>query len=92
MGKEQATAKQVAQWMAKQLAGGDYLYQETVVYQIAEKFGRKFTYNNQNGNLAIRKEVLAAFLKLSKDSVVWFREDHCWRKRRSGDRKGRQQD
>jgi hypothetical protein len=75
------TAKQVAEWMSKQFKQDCYLYQETVVYEIAEKFGEEFTYENANGNLAIRKDVLSSFRTLTQDSVIWERGERRWRKR-----------
>jgi len=68
------------------------LDQDTAVDQIIKKFGKQFTYDNDNGNLAIRKDVLKAFLKLTKDSVVWDREYRSWRMRKPSDKPGRQQD
>jgi hypothetical protein len=62
------------------------------VSHIALKFGHEFTYDNENGNLAIRRDVLAAFRRLAKDSVVWEREDGCWRKRKMDDKPTKQQD
>jgi hypothetical protein len=52
------------------------LYQDSVVGKIAKKFGSQFTYSNDNGNDAIRKDVLSEFRKISKDSVV-NRVDFC---------------
>lgn len=85
------TAAQVAQWMLAELERVDYLYQETVVYDIASKFGDSFTYINDNGNLAVSKAVLAEFKKLTKDSIVWERGQRMWRKRESHDEEGRLQ-
>ena len=68
------------------------LYQETIVYEISTKFGERFTFINENGNLAIGKTVLTAFRSISEDSVVWDRGDKAWRNRESFDQPGRQQD
>jgi hypothetical protein len=78
------TAKQIAEWMSEQFKQDCYLYQETVVYEIAEKFGEEFTYDNQNGNLAIRKDVLSVFRTLTEGSVIWERGERRWRKREPG--------
>jgi len=67
------------------------LYQDASVREIAKKFGSQFTYSNDNGNEAIRKDVLSAFRKLSKDTVVWEREDRYWRMRKPGDKLAREQ-
>ena len=86
------TAQEIAEWMLDELTRSGELYQETAVSHIALKFGYEFTYDNENGNLAIRRDVLAAFRRLTKDSVVWEREDRCWRKRKMDDKPAKQQD
>ena len=90
--ESQQTAAQVAKWMLKELKRRGKLHDDTLVFEIAEQFGQRFTYENENGNSAIRKDVLAAFANLSKDSVVWQKEDHYWRMRTPSDKPGRQQD
>jgi uncharacterized protein DUF6953 len=67
------------------------LHQDTLVFEIVEKFGSQFTYDKEDGNLTIRIDVLAAFRKLTKVSVVWVREDSYWRMRDPHDAPGRQQ-
>jgi hypothetical protein len=76
-----ASATSVAEWMAAQLEHSDHLFQETVVQDIVARFGKEFTYVNANGSLGIRKNVLAAFKKLTGDAVVWERRTRVWRKR-----------
>ena len=85
------TAEDAAKWMLEQLERKRCLYQEAAASEIAKQFGDHFTYTNDNGNRAIHKDVLNAFRKLTKDSVVWNREDRFWRKREQGDAPGRQQ-
>ena len=68
-----------------------FLYQDTVVFQVIEKFGEKYTYTNQNGNLAIDKKVLKEFRKLTGDTVIWERGERLWRFREDYDEAGRQQ-
>jgi hypothetical protein len=85
------TPKKVAEWMLSELERVKFLHQETVVYAIASNFGKEFTYINQNGNLAIRKDVLDAFKKITGDDVIWESGERMWRKRQSYDRPGRQQ-
>lgn len=89
MGKH--TAKDVAQWMVEELTRLGQLYQQTVVYDIASKFGDEFTYHNNNGNLAIDAKVLAEFRKLTGDKVVWSKSYRFWRLRESSDQPGRKQ-
>jgi len=85
------TPEQVAQWMLSELKRVKYLYQETVVYDIASQFGKQFNYYNDNGNPAIDKKVLAAFRKLTGDTVIWERGERMWRFREKHDEPGRQQ-
>ncbi len=87
-----ATATDVAAWMVEHLKAQTWLYQETVVWEIQQQFGDDFVYENQNGNVAIGKEVLAAFRKLTGDDVVWERGTRMWRQRTQYDKSGRQQD
>ena len=85
-------AQKVAEWMLKELKRQGKLHRDTAVYEIAEKFGsRSTTYDNKDGNLAIRIDILAAFRELTKDSVVWVQEDRYWRMRTPGDEPGRHQ-
>ena len=46
---------------------------------IQEKFGESFVYENENGNLAISRQVLADFRHLTEGKVVWEREEKRWR-------------
>jgi hypothetical protein len=78
-----ATAQEVAEWMLGEVTRNGELYQEAAVHYIVENFGHEFTYDNENGNLAIRRDVLAAFRKVTENSVVWDRENRLWRKRDS---------
>jgi hypothetical protein len=84
------TAKDVAKFMADELELTDYLYQETIVHQIMQKFGVGFTGINANGNPSINKDVLSAFNKLTPDAV-WDRAERLWRARQPYDKPGRQQ-
>jgi hypothetical protein len=82
-------AQKVAEWMLNELKRMGKLHQDTAVYEIAEKFGSRFTYDNEDGNLAIRIDILDAFRELTKDSVVWVHGDRYWRMRAPGDGPGR---
>lgn len=84
------TAADVAQWMVSQLEARKFLYQDEIVYSIQREFGDTFVYTNKNGNLAIVKQILDAFNKLTPD-VVWSRGERCWRNRASYDAPGRMQ-
>jgi uncharacterized protein DUF6953 len=86
------SAEDVATWMLEELQRVEFLYQDTVVEQIASTFGDEFTYINDNGNMAIRKDVLASFRKLCGDTVVWERGERMWRRRQDHDGPARQQE
>jgi hypothetical protein len=90
--KSEHAHTQVAEWMLKEVRENGELYQRNAVSKIEKKFGEQFRYLKENGNPAIRKDVLAAFRKLSKDNIVWEREDRRWRIRRPTDKPGREQD
>jgi hypothetical protein len=64
---------------------------DMVVYEIADKFGEEFTYQNENGNRAIDRAVLKAFRALTEDTVIWERGQRMWRRREGFDESGRQQ-
>ena len=86
-----ATAKDIAQWMFDHFETQKYLYQESVVYKVKNQFGPDFVYKNKNGNLAIEKDVLEEFRKISEGKVVWERGYRAWRTLRSNENyKGRQ--
>jgi hypothetical protein len=89
--KTKITAEMVAFWMLNEIEKDGVLYQETAVFDIAEKFGEKFTSENERGNASIDKTVLAAFRKISENLVVWVRGERMWRKRENYDEPGRQQ-
>jgi hypothetical protein len=85
------TAVEVAKWMVAELDRTQLLDQELTVYEISKKFGDEFTYINPNGNLAISKDVLKHFNKITAADVVWSRSERHWRKRQPGDEPGRMQ-
>jgi len=82
----------VAAWMVSEIQKDGVLYQDSVVGDIEQRFGTEFVYQNENGNPAIRRDVLTAFRKLTADDVVWERGERLWRKRATWDEPGRQQD
>lgn len=83
--------RDVAEWMIQELQQQECLYQDVVVYDIESKFGNDFVYINDNGNLAIDKQVLKEFRSLTEDTVVWERGARYWRKREDYDKKGQRQ-
>lgn len=90
-GAPKPTAKDVAQWMLEEFKRqAEWLGQDDAAASIERLFGPQFVYQNDRGNLAISKEVLKEFRALTPDDVVWDRSERAWRRRESGDGKGRQ--
>jgi hypothetical protein len=85
-------AKDVAQWMFDEVNRRNVLDQETAAHQIQMKFGKEFIYEMKTEIGRSNKDVLAAFRKLTGDSIVWDRSSREWRKRHRSDQPGRQQD
>lgn len=86
------TPVEAAHWMFDELAKRKVLDQENAAWQLTRK-DKSLTYQNDNGNLAIGKPVLAEFNKLTKgDDVVWSRSERQWRFRKKYDKPGRMQD
>ena len=77
--------KTIAKWMLEELTREETLYQEEVVNDIVSKFGEEFAYINNNGNLAIDKQVLLEFRILTEKTVVWERGERFWRFREDYD-------
>jgi hypothetical protein len=75
-----ATAREAAEWMLSQLESSGILYQDIVVYQLQKHFGDDFVYYNANYNLAIGKDVLKEFRRLTEGKAVWERGEKAWRK------------
>ena len=84
--------RDVAQWMFDELERKNELCQEDIVWKIQQKFGKEFTYTNNEGGNSISKSVLKAFRTISGDDVVWERGAKMWRRRHSSDQPGRQQE
>jgi hypothetical protein len=85
------TAKDVADWMAAKLNSEDVLYQQYIVWEIAQKFGDQFTHINNRGGQSISTVVLREFRKLTEDTAIWDRHEKMWRKRADYDLPGRLQ-
>jgi hypothetical protein len=85
------TPQEAAQWMVNELARLRFLDQSTVAYYLVSQ-DKSLVYTNENGNLAISRDVLNAFRDLKSDDVVWSRGDRQWRFRQAYDALGRMQD
>jgi hypothetical protein len=73
----------VAQWLYDKIIKDKYVDQGSVVYEISKTFGDTFVYINENGNLAINKDILKEFKKLKNNmltgKIEWDRSDRAWR-------------
>ncbi len=85
------TEDDVTAWMVKRVQVR-MLYQDDAAWKIRQKFGKKFVYDNQHGNPAIDKGVLAKFRELTGDDIVWSRSERLWRKRTKRDEPRRMQE
>jgi hypothetical protein len=74
------TAKDVADWMFQTINNTGYIYQGSIVGEIHKKYCGNFVYQNENGNLAINKDVLKIFRNLIKDKFEWDKSEKAWRK------------
>lgn len=79
------TAADAAAWMSEEVERQGYLHQGVAAHHIRDYFGERFTYPNENGNLAISRDVLRAFLRLTHRTAVWEWREFRWRLRRPGD-------
>lgn len=77
--------------MRDELGRVRYLAQDIVGWEIADRFGERFTYSNANGNIAIDKVVLKEFERLTGEAVVWEFSTRLWRFREDYDLAGRRQ-
>ena len=84
------TRADVANWLLAKLSAERVLYQDVAVDGIEQEFGVDFVYDNEHGNRAIDRQVLAEFRKLTPDDVVWDRSEKAWRFREQYDAPGRQ--
>ena len=86
------TPVEAAQWMFDELNKRKVLDQENAAWELTRK-DKSLTYQNDSGNLAIAKPVLAEFKKLTDgNDVVWSRSERQWRFREKYDKLGRMQD
>lgn len=84
--------EEITRWMLAQLRADGVLYQDEAAAAIEARFGEAFVYENENGNLAIERKVLAAFRELTKATVVWEPGERSWRFREESDSPGRRAD
>ncbi len=65
------------------------LYQDDVVDYLVKAKREDLLTENADGNQVIGKAVLAAFRKLTPETVVWVKPDRYWRFRVAEDEPGR---
>lgn len=84
-----AVAQQAAAWMREQIDEHGVLYQDQAAAEITARFGDECAYQNDNGNLAISREVLKQFRAATEGTVVWDGAERMWRRRENYDSQGR---
>jgi hypothetical protein len=84
-------AEVVAERLFEALISTQVLRQKHAVRIILGEFEGAFLYKNKRNHWAIDPGVLSAFADLTGDSVVWEKSKQRWRRRRPGDKPGRQQ-
>lgn len=72
-----ATAEDVARWMANCLERDGRLDQRDAAHELAGRFGEQFTFVTDKGRLAISGRVLRAFRKAA-GGPSWDQRSLCW--------------
>ncbi|MGV9540343.1 DUF6953 family protein [Nocardia beijingensis] len=72
------TASDVAQWMVDRIKANRHEYQADLVADIEALFGPEWIYENENGNPAINRKVLAEFRTLHGGSIEWEKRERAW--------------
>ncbi|QFT84473.1 hypothetical protein FIU88_05700 [Halomonas sp. THAF12] len=80
----------VASWMLAEIEREGCLYQDDVVDYLVKQKADDLLWENADGNLAIKRNVLTAFRRLTEENVVWVRPDRYWRFRVAEDEPGRE--
>ncbi len=83
------SVRDVAEWMLARVKDDGFLPQHIAAAMIQRDFGEDFVYRLKNQNLAITKDVLEEFRKLSGDDVVWERGEGRWAWRQKFHKPGR---
>lgn len=84
------TPGDVAAWMLAQIEREGCIYQDDVVDYLLKAGQGSLLKENADGNEVLGKPVLAAFLALTADTVVWVKPDRYWRWRVAEDEPGRE--
>lgn len=83
-------AKEMAAWMAEKVDQEGCLYQEDAADYLLRSKASELLRINSAGNEVLGREVLGAFLKLTRKTVVWARSERYWRHRVAEDPPGRE--
>ena len=75
-----ASARDVAEWMVRELNRKSVLDCEHACLEIRKRFGEQFIRLNARGGNAVAKKVLREFRKISDLDVVWSRSVQEWRR------------
>jgi hypothetical protein len=94
-----APVNEIASWMAVQVEERGVLSHWDAAWAIYMQFGREYTYEEailkrngeplraKRGKILQEKylhpDILRAFKQLTLDTVIWERDAHAWRKRKS---------
>ncbi|WP_074939183.1 DUF6953 family protein [Ectopseudomonas composti] len=79
-----------AKWMLSELDRSGCLYQDDVVDYLVKAKADPLLRENADGNLAVGRQVLSAFLSLTETTVVWVKPERYWRWRVLEDEPGRE--
>ena len=80
----------VASWMLAQVERDGCIYQDDVVDYLVKAKCEDLLAENSDGNQVVGRAVLAAFLRLTKATVVWVKPERYWRWRVPEDEEGRE--
>jgi hypothetical protein len=89
--KTVATPQVVAEWMMAELDQSGRLYRARVADDVAAQHGPPLVAFDEDGLPILQPPVIAAFQELTGEAVVWCMSGQYWRRRRPGDRAGREQ-
>lgn len=73
-----SSAKDIATWMVETIKAEKLVYQEHMVRDIEEKFGKEWEHYNEAGNPAIKPSILSQFRKLHGGTIEWEKGDRSW--------------
>jgi hypothetical protein len=83
-----ASARDVAEWMVRELNGKSFLECGHACQEIRKRFGEQFIRLNAHGGNAVATKVLREFRKISDLDVVWSRRERVWRRGEGVDQAG----